>query len=294
MSGVFGSAYKLGGSGSFGRVTGGVETFGIGGNHARTISFWFKTPSFGGSSDQFRLVGIGAGSAASFNIVAEGGKDAGDKNRVGLRYGNGNIFYDADNNGNSFAIDTWYHLAVVYDGTNLDFEAIGASSDGTGLTFYVNGAVVNTAAGNLNNGQQTLNTELSDFVLGANADGSAAFSGARSYPGLLDDVRVYDSALTAPEIATLAGAANGKPAPIIDSFTVDSESVTPGTRITLSWKVANYETLMVGWGSEGMVAPAVDGVGSITLPIKETTEFTLIASDKNGVCTSSNLRVVVD
>ncbi|BCX49056.1 hypothetical protein HAHE_29640 [Haloferula helveola] len=198
VSGYVGSGYQPGSGGSdYGSVSGGVSDFGIGGNDARTIAFWFNTSGFGGATDQYRLIGTGStGAGTAFNIVAESSTGA---NRIGLRYGNGNVYFDADNSGTAFATGTWYHVAVVYDGSTLDLESVGTASDGTGLVFYVNGVEVDTAAGNLNNGTQALSTALTDFAFGANEDGTQGF-----YPGLLDEVRVYDEALGAGAIATLA------------------------------------------------------------------------------------------
>ena len=126
--------------------------------------------------------------------------------------GNLNVYYDADNSGTAFATDTWYHVAFVYDGTTLDLEAIGTASDGIGLIVYVNGVEVDTAGGNLSNGNQTLNTTATNFNLGA--DGTASNS---AFPGILDELRIYNSALSAGEIATLASA--GGTLPVIQSFT---------------------------------------------------------------------------
>ena len=73
VAGIVGSAYQpVAGDANFGRVTNGVSNFGINGNAARTISLWFNTSSFGASNDQFRLIGIGSGAAASFEVSESG------------------------------------------------------------------------------------------------------------------------------------------------------------------------------------------------------------------------------
>ncbi len=216
VTGQFGSGYAPGadaGAGNYGEIDNGVTTFGFGGNNSRTISLWFNTSSFnsGDPDDQFRLIGMGDGAGASFDIVAESNASA---NRVGLRYGNGNVFFDSDNSGTAFSVDTWYHLAVVYDGTNLDFETTGAS-DGVGLSFYVNGALVDIAGGNGNNGTQALVTSATDIAIGAKFDGSISSGASEGYPGLLDDVRFYDNALTSSEVAVLATVAVPEPSAVL-------------------------------------------------------------------------------
>ena len=199
VAGIVGSAYEPGGSNSYGRVTDGVSDFGISGNAARTISLWFNSPNFGGSSDQYRLIGMGSGAAGSFDIVAEAGTNAGGTARIGVRYGNGNTYYDVDNAGNPLPTNTWTHVAVAYDGTTLDLEGVGATSDGVGLSVYINGVLIDRDGGNGNNGTQSLNTTLTEFAIG-----SAINGGSHSiYPGLLDDIQVYDEALSGSQIASL-------------------------------------------------------------------------------------------
>jgi Ca2+-binding RTX toxin-like protein len=92
------------------------------------------------------------------------------------------------------AEDMWTHLAATYDGTSLKI--------------YVNGAVVGSASpytlGNPNN---------ADLVIGATAD-----TFGDQFPGKIDDVRVYRSALTDAEIAALAG--------VSEEITVEIDDVT--------------------------------------------------------------------
>ncbi|MBT8045261.1 MAG: hypothetical protein KJO79_09955, partial [Verrucomicrobiae bacterium] len=282
VPGRVGSGYEPGGNGSYGRVPDGVSACGIGGNAARTVAFWFKTPNFGGASDQYRMIGIGSGAGAAFNIVAESGTGA---NRVGIRYGNGNVYFNADNIDTAFAADTWYHVAIVYDGTTLDLEAIGTPSDGTGLIVYVNGIQTDTAAGNLNNGSQSLNTAATDVTFGANTDGSFSL-----FPGQLDEVRVYNSVLGAAEIATLAGAAGTLPD--IQSFTSSESTVEAGTQVTLSWSASDYDTLVIEPGSIDAAALSTNGSGSTQITVSATTTYTLTAG-KDGNTTSRSVEVRV-
>jgi hypothetical protein len=199
VAGTINSAYQPGGTGSYGVVTNGTTSFGTTGNSPRTFSLWFNTPDFGvNATTQNRLIGIGTGAAASFEIVAENGTNAGGSNRVGLRYGNGNVYFDSNNSGTAFAVNTWYHLAVVYDGTNLDLETLGTSSNGSGLIFYVNGVEVKRAGGNGSSGTQALNTSGGDFILGADSA-----TGNSLYPGFLDDLQVYNNALNDSQVASL-------------------------------------------------------------------------------------------
>jgi YD repeat-containing protein len=75
----------------------------------------------------------------------------------------------------SLALNTWAHLAVTYDGSNL--------------RLYVNGTLVRTTptTGSMSNSNRALR-------IGGNSTGPQWFG------GLIDEVRVYNRALTATEI----------------------------------------------------------------------------------------------
>src|SRR6185503_1333269 len=77
--------------------------------------------------------------------------------------------------------NTWMHVAATFDGTNLKI--------------YINGQLEGTtsAAG------QTISTNSLALGLGAQSDGQ------RMYQGALDDVRIYNRALTLAEIQALTG-----------------------------------------------------------------------------------------
>lgn len=85
----------------------------------------------------------------------------------------------------TFNIDTWYHVAATYDGTNY--------------ALYINGNSVKT--GSCTN---TLMTECNNLGIGCrstNAAGTAQTGQANCY---LQDVRIYDNALSAAEIHELS------------------------------------------------------------------------------------------
>jgi hypothetical protein len=136
---------------------------------ALTMATWFNSAdisaggiliSKGTSGDQFHLR-IFAGSV-----------------RVRLTTG-GNMFsYEP---AYSFTSGAWYHLAAVYDGTNLVIYVNGSP---IGKPYPASGSLYVTSV-NLNLGKR-----------------SGAFN--NYFNGVLDDVRIYSRALSAREIATLA------------------------------------------------------------------------------------------
>lgn len=89
--------------------------------------------------------------------------------------------------------DDWHHLAGVFDGTNL--------------TMYLDGVAGAPVAAS------APTTALNAFRMGA-----SLYPG-RFFTGDIDDVRVYEAALTGPQVAALAGGAcdAGVTAPVVDT-----------------------------------------------------------------------------
>lgn len=76
------------------------------------------------------------------------------------------------------ADDTWQHLAATVDGTDL--------------TLYLDGNPVNSGTMGVNEGGQ-----FNDFVAGSNRNNN------RFFDGLIDDVQIYDTALSGAQIQFL-------------------------------------------------------------------------------------------
>jgi hypothetical protein len=76
-------------------------------------------------------------------------------------------------------LNTWTHLATTYDGTNL--------------RVYVNGVLAGTTAGS-----GSINVANGALRIGGN--NSAPLGQGEFYKGLIDEVRIYNRALTAAEI----------------------------------------------------------------------------------------------
>ena len=159
---------------------------GIGGNAPRTVAFWLKGTS-----------------AASHGIVAWGNSTTnGTKWHVRLNdnANNGPVGAVRTETQGDFTIATtplndgnWHHVASVYPD--------GGGELGTVL-HYVDGVL--EAAGGNNGSVQAVNTSTSNdpVTIGRRTQGAAQ----NYFNGLLDDVRIYDRALSGQEIADLMGA----------------------------------------------------------------------------------------
>ena len=79
--------------------------------------------------------------------------------------------------GSALALNQWSHLAVVFDGSQV--------------LFYLNGLLVTTASL-----PATITARSNPFRLGADDNTQQFFKGS------LDEVRIYNRALTAQEIQT--------------------------------------------------------------------------------------------
>jgi hypothetical protein len=91
-----------------------------------------------------------------------------------------NLVYSAELNE-----DRWYHVSGTYDGSTMKL--------------YVDGILV---------GSRALNDAILDGT-GHVEFGGRSSSGNNKFNGALDDVRIYDSALSASEVADLAGVGGG-------------------------------------------------------------------------------------
>ena len=147
-----------------------------GGSNPFTITFWiYNTKATGTRAVPFGDFGLTG--TIQFNL--ELNSSAGNWNDDIRFYWNGNPDYRAT--GTSATPNIWVHLAIVYDGTKVEF--------------YRNGILVNTRTGTL----AALNKASGAFYLGRdNRTGGTAFGGK------LNDFRVYDEALSLKQIKELS------------------------------------------------------------------------------------------
>lgn len=111
----------------------------------------------------------------------------------------GNVYFEVANNAYAdghFALnDTgWHHLVMVYDGTQTgNTERLKAYVDGKEQALAYNGTIPYTLGGMNDN-----------FAIGSDSVGGSFYTN-----GLIDDVRVYDKALTAKEAQDLFSQGSG-------------------------------------------------------------------------------------
>jgi len=155
---------------------------------AITLSAWVKNSSFATGVEQ-RFVSKAYDSSEERTYWMLGQANASGQNRLQFRLRADRVTTTLIASTGTLPLNTWYHAAATYDGTTM--------------RLYLNGTEVGSVAksGSISRGRN------SSVDLGRSPDGSNYLSGA------IDDVRIYSSALTAAEVAALAGTAPSTPTP---------------------------------------------------------------------------------
>lgn len=178
-----GGALQLDGVNDFARV---LNWNGISGNAARTLSLWVKEPaSTTNPNDIWAGWGDTSGSARvrwDFGLA--------NSTAAGMRLELNSGF--ATLNGATIGDDTWHMVTVTY------------ATAATGLTFYLDGTLYGTATFSTG-APNTITTGNLGIAIGAGIREVAASNGnaARFVAGLIDDVRIYDTELTAGDVQNL-------------------------------------------------------------------------------------------
>ena len=145
---------------------------------AITICCWFKADSFTGSYYDGRLVAKTTSTAsADHTWMLSGIKEGTSNKRLRFRLKTGGSTSTLIASSGNMATDTWYHGAAVYNGSTmklyLDGDEVGSTSK--------SGSITTSSAG---------------ISIGQNPSGA----GDVPWDGLIDDVRIYEYALSESEL----------------------------------------------------------------------------------------------
>jgi len=177
-----------------------------------TFSVWVKfTNTSAGDMDM-----IAKRSSDGSQVQWQFGYNAGGNQfKVSLANGGNSCCRDFDwSPGSPLTVNTWYNIAVVIDGTHNT------------LTWYQNG--VSQATDNISG--HNLGTEIpADLTLGASYDGNSEF-----LQGYLDDVRIYNTALTSDQIADIASGDSGPGVPAATPTPGPTSVPAPGAQLSSS------------------------------------------------------------
>ncbi|MDT5131451.1 MAG: hypothetical protein QOE41_762, partial [Mycobacterium sp.] len=242
VPGKIGNAVQLSGSGEYADLPDGI----VSGLHDFTVSAWVN-PSANSAWSRVFDFGTGTGDYMFLTLSAGGGP---------MRFAittSGNGAEQQINAPGTLPLNTWSHVAVTLSGS-------------TG-TLYVNGQPVGT-----NN-----NMTLTPAALGAtnnNWIGRSQFSGDPFLAATVDDFQIYDHALSAADIASLAGGQPG--AGNVASYKFDEDSGE--TALDSSGNGHNATIISPGNVSTPLWQPVPDGpitvpAGSTNVPVTSTSGF---------------------
>ena len=210
----------------------------------RTLSAWVRAdPDQPGGA---AIVSWGGDANGNDRITLQINSVASDGTVGALRFETGIAFITGTT---VIADGDWHHvLAVVPEGR--------ATTHGTML--FVDGNLESAASG-LSELDELVDTDPgSPLVIGAS--GHAASYG---FLGAIDEVRIYDHALSETEIASLATSG-------IISFLAFPEAAEIGEQSTLLWEVETpYDALTLDPGNIDAAALTIDGIGSMQVTVAE-------------------------
>ncbi|MFP6873784.1 MAG: lamin tail domain-containing protein, partial [Verrucomicrobiales bacterium] len=278
--------------GHHGQVSGGV-VFGAGGAAAHTA----KAAEFNGSSASITVPYSTVLNPGSFTLTlwANADSTAGFASAITSRDDDGSsvngyiIYNDAAGRWNFWTggggpsgswpqlpgpaveIGSWAHLALSYDA--------GLQT----LRSYVNGRLVSSVSGPglySPNGPQRENLHI-----GSGADNGGAYH----FDGLIDDVALWDEALSPAQVQDVMNDGVPGAPPVISSFLASPPFIDSGQSTTLSWDVTNAEVLNITPGIGAVANPH----GSLTVSPVETTTYTLSATAEDGAQASAQITVGV-
>ena len=207
-------------------------------------------------------------------IIAKGTGNGGEQFALDMN-GTTFRFYVRDTNGVSTALTTpvgpngaWQHLAATLDATNGIMD------------FYVNGQLVNVTVAPL-----SLNTNSHEVSIG-NRQSGAATPYNLPFTGAIDDVRLFNRALTSADVAALYAAGGLYP----PSFVIQPQgaSLYVGQDYTFSTSVGGTAPIKYQWKTNGV---SLTGATNATLALTNVQltnagTYTLLASNSYGFSNS--------
>ncbi|MBU0678632.1 MAG: DUF11 domain-containing protein [Verrucomicrobia bacterium] len=242
---TLGQSGKIGTAFSFDEVNDYISVADFAFQQNFTVAFWFNVSDNSGIAYQYVYSHGTVGLANSLNIYFDEGSDL-------LR----TYFRDYNDVADSYALDIsgaglvdgeWHHYALT-------------AASGVGSVVYIDGVELNSSS----LGGDSYNPSTAIY-LARREDGNSE----RYYGGLLDDVRVYNGALTSNEVYTLAN--NDEAPPVLSGFNIKSVTHTDAEMAS-------------GFAVTGLVYDAGSGITT-----NSTTPYYFILNSTGTVVVASNL-----
>ena len=217
---------------------------------AGTISFWMKPDNFTADGGNWQEDGVFCKGAVYAAIVLP---VVGGNNKIRYFYNDG-VVRQFDSNFN-FSTGEWYHIAYTWD------------SGGTEL--YIDGSVDATSALTFTNMASAGLTE--DFIIGRNLT-IAEHASLLYYDGLIDEVRIYNRALSAEEVRYHYNRGGpvahwtfdeGNGTTTYDMTDNDNDGYFGSTTTSPTWVAGKYGTALSFDGTDDYVSiPIISGLST--------------------------------
>jgi hypothetical protein len=202
---------------------------------ATTISFFVRPTAAGSWNPRLVAVGPGGSSSHFYGLFLEGASTA-PRRAAFLQDGNGSyppVYSAAGAVPTGSAAAQWTHLAVTHDGRTA--------------VIYVNGAASATAPD-----RRALGTFAAAMLMVGGSD-----NGLDLFTGDLDEIRIFNRALSAAEVVTLAGG-GAVGSPVSTPAAASSASALPADVIAAPANLAGYRS-RVGQSVQLLVTGASSG-----------------------------------
>ncbi len=208
---------------------------------------------------------------------------------------NGNLFFSALSNRFAISTTNWTGETSVSQNKALtkgNWQYITYTQSGTEGIIYINGAVVKTGTVNIYPAKLGITTN--------NYLGKSCYAGdAYLQNALLSDFRIYNRALSANEIATLAASRNGLDSALFVQLVSDAKTQltlsglnTVKSNLTLPTDGGN--NICISWASSNNSVISTSGVVNRPLVGSDTVTVTLTATlSKNGITATKQFTATV-
>jgi pectate lyase len=160
----------------------------------------------------------------------------------------------------SWSNNTWYHVIGVYDGVA-----------GT-VKLYINGVESGSVSGA---GSMLTTPSSGQFTIGATEDNGGTII-TEFFPGAIDEVRVYNRALSQSDVQELYNFSGGTP-PLVVTFSAAPSSLIAGNASTLTWSSTNATSCYASGGWRGI--KATSGSQSVSPAVTTTYTVTCIGAE---------------
>ena len=209
------------------------------GTGAFTLSAWVKPLNFNAAGDNYTIMARGQNTSNYFEF--------------GLSYGaNNGIFLTIGNSSTTMTLKPTADQSSLLGNGSWHLVTVTRDASGNG-TLYIDGVSVGTLIN-----MSSINVSPGDsqnLGIGACLDQGSNY---KYFNGSLDDVRVYNTSLSAGEVGILAGIENGVSIAATDPV-AGIEDNTPNNAVTIS----NWNNMASSWG--GVTAGDASGQGQFTL-----------------------------